>query len=637
MSTVTSPSTAGSPRRLRLMAALTAACVLLLTACGARIDTVFTLNDGPTGTRTMTLTLSRSDLDQYVVGGTEALEASIQAHRPAGIDYSGLTLTDENLTATFTITFDSADAYREKVTSVLAAGGYEGTPTIGLTTEDSLFLRGAAIEEDFTSVDLLAWLREGLVADGTVSADNKGDIFESGDTDVVYRGETTSSYQPISFTELTDHGVSDVNLTTWLHADGTFERAIDIRMPLDSYEADAEAFDAYFADATPDGGDLVVSEADGWSVGWLMTFIASDAAELQTMTDQALGSQDTQFSMSEEADADNPTRRLSSVVDIVNCDAICSPDASGITSTLIAPAGWEVTSSSADATTEITEEGVAITHRPSSTPIEFEHAIPFESIHVDTTVGFDHSIDQTLTFTVTDEDATAAGDGFLSLLTGDGLDAPTVSSADGMTSYVLTVTADDAESYTAAISQLAPGAYLSVYPDNGDGFWWSRYRAELYLGLGSSVAAGGVRSPITYETHVPFAHSISRADSQLGTDGSVDGRTATAVENSPMEPYSSVAFSGPTLGLYIVAGVLLLIGLVAVVAMVIFRKRISTAIDAWGERRAARKELQAAAALAAPAAPTYDLAAMPVSSPPGVLAGPTVTVPHDQFSEADLV
>ncbi|WHP18218.1 hypothetical protein [Cellulomonas sp. ES6] len=643
MSALPATARARSRRRTPVLAVLVVALVAVLSACGARVDTVFTLDDGPSGSRVMTLTLSRSDLDQYVSGGVAALEASIQNHKPAELDYAGTTVTEEAATATFTLTFDSADAYREKVAAVLAAGGRTEPPTIGLTTEDSLFLRGAAIEEDFTSLELLQWLADGLVADGTVSADNEGNILESGDTQVVYRGETTSAYQPISFADITDNGVTQVQLTTWLGGDGGYRRAVDIRMPEAAYASDPEAFDAYVAGVVPDGGELTVADSDGSSYGWVVTFAADDAATLATMTDQVLGSDGTEFSVTEEQDAQNPTRRHTEVVDVVSCDAICSPEAAPVVSTLVAPSGWEVGSTSADATVEVTDEGVAVTHRPTSTPVAFDHAIPFESIHVSTTIGFDRSVEQTLTFDVSDEDVAAAGDGFERLLTpADGAGELTTSSADGTTSYVLVFSAQDVDDYNTQIASLSPGASLDLSPAEGDGFWWSRYRVHLDLDLAGSVASGGVASPISYETRVPFGYTISEQDSAVGDAGTVDGRVATAVGLGASDPVSSIAVSGPTLAVLILVGVLLVLGLVVVVALVVFRQRVGAWIDVRVARRA---EKAAARAAAAPAAelpvlgggPRGDTAGQPGTGEqhagPPVLVGPAA----EQFSEADLV
>ena len=103
-----------------LLAAALICCAVIFASCGATVDTEFTADSNFAGTRVITLTLSNSDLSEYVPGGKASIEATIKKYMPDCLSYT-ITEGDDNLVCKFTLAFTGIDDYKAKVAKVLAA------------------------------------------------------------------------------------------------------------------------------------------------------------------------------------------------------------------------------------------------------------------------------------------------------------------------------------------------------------------------------------------------------------------------------------------------------------------------------------------------------------------------------------
>src|SRR5690625_7766025 len=83
-------------RRWKAFLAATLAMIVLV-GCGARIDTVLTVEKDESGTREMHLTLSESDFEEYVEGSVDDLEAVIKENLPEQLEVSDITTDDGDL------------------------------------------------------------------------------------------------------------------------------------------------------------------------------------------------------------------------------------------------------------------------------------------------------------------------------------------------------------------------------------------------------------------------------------------------------------------------------------------------------------------------------------------------------------
>lgn len=619
-----------APRmRTALIALVALASTVILSACGAKVDTVVNLDDGPKGTRVITLTLSSSDLTSYVTGGTAALDASLKRHKPAQLEYNGIKPSADGVVATFTVSFGSADEYRQKIAAILSASGSTTTPDIDIATENTLFVRGAVLHENFTSIDLLGWLPDGLVTDGVVTADNKSSVLETGSSTVVHAGVSTDAGSPVSFDAMQDTGITALSTRTTVHKDGSYRREIDYSMQAHSYATNTSGFDSFFKDATPPGGTLKpATDRSAGTVGWTITFDAKNADQVAKLTAHAVNSDRSAFGVTTEPAPDNAAVLITTITDNVDCSAICSPIAGPVTDTLLAPAGWQLISG-ADVGQATEKDGLAVTHQANGDPVVLQHAIPFQSVKVASVLGSDHSVDQTLTFVATNENVRLAGHAFTTMLKPvTGVGTLTTTKKGATTRYVVHIHADNPAQYDAKISKYVPGAGVRVTEGEGNGFFQADYTVSETLDLASTLARNGVTAGILYSTTVPFAQHVVTERSSLGQGGSADGRLAVWTSGTGV----SVAVAGLPVSALVFWAVVAFVLLVAVGVSFALRRRIAAAI---AQRRGERQR-RAAAAPAVAAAEPVGATAWTEGTPPLPLVGEHGATAHE-FTEADLL
>ena len=87
MQTLTYSVQRGSRQRWMLLAVLLTIAALILSACGAKIETQLGLESADKGVRTMQVSFDLKDNQDKIKGGTQALDASLRKHLPSGLEY----------------------------------------------------------------------------------------------------------------------------------------------------------------------------------------------------------------------------------------------------------------------------------------------------------------------------------------------------------------------------------------------------------------------------------------------------------------------------------------------------------------------------------------------------------------------
>ncbi len=559
--------------RRRATILFVALCAAVLAACGAKIDTVFTLEEDESGSREMTLSLSQDDFAELTEGDARALERSIADHVPDELGFDGLDEDDGGLTTTFTLGFDSEQDYLEKVRAVLEAGGVATTPRITLTAQDTAFIDGGIVTENFTSYELLTWLPDGLVADGLIDEQQRSVVLDSaGETVVRYDGKERESYQPIRFESVRDHGLRGVDMRTVLLEDGGFEREITYEADAEIYESREAEYDAFFDGLALDEGDLTQQRYLGDAISWHLRFTAADEAELAAATAAALGGGQATLSVTEEPSGDQPTTVTTTVIDDADCSALCSPHGAGLSDTLVVPETWGLE----DDTywrSERDEPGMrAVEVTPSPEGIVFRRHLPVDAVVVETALHHGGGITQTLHVAVPSENVALAGDGFDELLTPPAaLGSLAVDEGEETTTYAVTLEADDPDQYNAAIADYLPGAGLALATDDG---WLRAHRsARIKLDLESLFGTTPVTDGVAHAITAPRGQTIARGD---GRSAVYHGAELYEIDEV------GVSIGGWTLTGLITGGVVGLLLLLGAGAALLFPDR---AADAWATVR----------------------------------------------------
>lgn len=603
-------------RRPVALTALLLLCVLALSACGAKLDTLLTINADSSGTRVITASLSQSDLEA-VTGGASAIDASIAAHKPAEIDYSGIQPTADGVVATFTIAFASVEEYKTKVAAILAAGGSTDSPEVTIAIEDGVFLQGVTVDEGYTSSDLLKWLVNGLVADGAVSESDRGSMLENGATKAIVNGQEYDQWgASVRISEMRDLGMRAVQMRTTYVTDGSWLRDIDLVMDVDKYDAHPQEVDAYLKSATPEGAELTTLADPGYGrTGWSIAVPAASPKEIEKATNTILGTQNTVFAVDSKRDSDSSIGVITTITDFTECTAICSPRSSDIASTLVIPAGWNSSS------TSMVDGGdgmVELTSSVSNAPLVFTHSLPVRSIDIATDLGLSGSAQVAFTVVVDTEVAAAADGGFEELLAVNP-EAGTLATdeGDGVTRYTVTLDADDLDALSMQLADFLPGSF-ALSTDSGDVLRVDQ-NIEIYLNLESLVQGGGTE--VSHSVTLPFSHTPSSAPG-----GTIEGNTITFTRGEYGGISASlVGVKGWTLTGVVMVGSLVILLLAMVVCGVVFRKQI-------GARLLTART--AAAARVADQGGTADLPDVMPGSPSGL---PQPDYVSAGFTEHDLV
>ena len=553
--------------------------VLLLAACGVRIDTQLTVDAAGAGSRVMTLTLSEN-LDS-LLGGTAAVDASIIRHKPAEIDYAGLTTGPAGeLITTFTVNFASPAEYTSKMVALLAASDQQWTQDNAFVVEQSLFIQGASIQEEFDSQDILQWMFAGLLADGVVDSSNSGDMFEIGATTVTFNGVAYKANSPISFSQVTDRGFNSITMATAFEGD-SYSRVITYRLDDKAvYNSAKDVFDEFFADVESSGVSVVEDTAQV-GVTWVASLSADSPERLAELTNTALLSQETAFQVTVGTLEDDPATSSITVVDFAECSAICSPDAPPIEEALTAPAAFTLVSEN-----ESSEDGAVQFEMSSAGAEHLFHAVYlFDSVTTELSIGLTGTLTWNGEFVASPQNAAIVGEGFKSLLAPvEGERDVDVSTSDGDTVYTVTITGNTpqefSEAYRAWSGQESFSLTLTEMPDAN--LFSVNQQITGDLGFSETVASHLPSKDANHSIVLPFGQSFD-AESLTYPISAVDGARLTF--DGPSATFSATS-SGTTLIGLITGVVLLLAALGAVLLTLLMRKKIAAAI---GRKREARE------------------------------------------------
>lgn len=565
-----------NPRFFRA-SALLALLALVLSACGTKIDTALDVSLEGSGSRTINLVLERtSDNESGIVGGAEALDASIQRHLPEGLSYAGLSESETEISTTFSFTFDSPADYRAQVADLLAASDRDFPSGFEFLIEDTPFVKGLVINEPYSSADLLGWLWQGLVADGVVDASNANNMWEQGATVVSFNGINHEASFQINLEEVTDNGFASVAMTTSMDGEAITR---SILFTLDSkaqFRANEELFTSYF-DALRNAGMTVEQNEAEVGVSWLVTFEAAAPAAMAALTDEALSSAETSFSVTSSSDPADPLAVLTQVSEFAECGAICSPTAATLTDTIITPTGF-----SASGWNHSTDEAgnVILQLAGEASDLVLSRVVDFTRADMNLAVDPSGASTVTLEFDVPDADAALVGSALEELLANGESAQVETRSADGMTTYVATLSGEDAAHFEDAYRtwSQAPDTSFVVTDTEGSSFLHRSYAVSGVLPLPSALASRLPAEGLGIEVSMTSGDTIDAAN-YYPLSAVLDGSSASFTGERYAEFYFEAA--GTPLAAWIFYGAIALVVLLLIAAAVVFRERIGTTVRSW--------------------------------------------------------
>ena len=620
MHAMTHAPSAPTRQRWMFLAVLLTIAALILSACGAKIETQLGLESAEKGTRTMQVSFNMKDNKDKIKGGVEALDASVRKHLPEGLEYGGIQSEGDKARATFTIPFSSVDEYRTKVASILKAAGSSATPQISIVNSDQGLVQGIQVKENFSSKDLLDWLPEALVVDGVIETSNKNSVFNSSSSETTVKfGEKevkNSGGSTISAKDVQDRGFKavfmDIN-----EKDGGYSVMVSFSAKEIMNSETSSAVDAYLNQVKPEGAELKKgldsSEARGYApsastsaakeeIGRTMLFQASSSQDLSDKLKKIFGASSTDLSFSREVTENDGSFKVEKTISgTLDCSLLCSPEGQGMTLTMkdSEDRRYEPNYSRRDRSSSSSNNRILAINLVSS------RNISMKSMKVATSLGLDGSMEARFLYAFPTEDVAGAEQKLKDVFAGGSNDETEVRQDGDATIVSVKVRGKDQNEFNQRLNEYLPDSKVTVTRPGGYHPFGSDYTVTPEIKLSSKLGSY-YSAPFEFTFKAPTFSSLdqqkvdaanSRANGahvQLTVNGgelSVKTDHGVSTTSGLTVPVSGLSMTDVIVDAVIV-GLLLLI----LVLLFLFRKKIAAARAKGRERRAASAAALGAAA-----------------------------------------
>ena len=621
MHAMTHAPSAPARQRWMFLAVLLTIAALILSACGAKIETQLGLESAEKGTRTMQVSFNLKDNKDKIKGGSEALDASVRKHLPEGLEYGGIQSEGDKARATFTIPFSSVDEYRNKVASILKAAGSKTEPTVTILNTEQGLVQGIQVKENFSSKELLDWVPEALVVDGVIESSNKNSVFNSSGSETTVKfGEKevkNSGGSTISAKDVQDRGFKAMVLELQEKDGGYSATASFVAKDIMNSET-AAAIDAYLNQVKPEGSELkkglessqatymapsASTSAAKEEVGRTLTFSASSIEDLGNGLKKLFGAGSTDLSASREVVAkDNNFTVQKKISGLLDCALLCSPSGDGLTLTIM---------DTNDKSYMVDPEGRASSSRSggSSTLIAVDRVssrqIEMKSMKVATSLGLDGSMEARFLYAFPTEDVAGAEQKLKDVFAGGSNDETEVRQDGDATIVSVKVRGKDEAEFNQRLNEYLPESKVTVTRSGGYHPFGSDYTLKPDIKLVQKLG-NYYRVPYELTFKAPtfssldqqkvntLNYDLARAGVQFTVNGgelSVKSENGVFSGNALTIPVSGLSMTDVIVDAVIV-GLLLLI----LILLFLFRKKIAAARAKGRERRAASAAALGAAA-----------------------------------------
>lgn len=283
-------------------------CLLMWLLCGCvgnnkmSIDTTLEVDDKFKGQREMSAVVSESVFRQAFDGNLEELQGMVTEKCPSTLICSAEEVNN-GVAITMTLEFANLSDYTNKIGQILGK-----TPGIYFDASNSIFKEGYMLQENFTSQDLFGWLLDALRDKNSQFEDMElSDIFQNGDTRVIYEGETIESEAMIHVEKMDSHAFDSLSVEMTMNDDGSYKTAVNYIVSQDVYYDMGDDMDAAIKKLMPDGGVYEVNNVDTQRV-YTIGFSAYNTETLISQLNSVLHTKNCEFEIKEAGDESDPFR-----------------------------------------------------------------------------------------------------------------------------------------------------------------------------------------------------------------------------------------------------------------------------------------------------------------------------------------
>lgn len=624
MQTLTYSVQRGSRQRWMLLAVLLTIAALILSACGAKIETQLGLESADKGVRTMQVSFDLKDNQDKIKGGTQALDASLRKHLPSGLEYGGIQSEGDKARATFTLPFSSIDEYRSKVASILKASGTDTEPQISIINSSQGLVQGIQVKENFTSKELLGWVPEALVVDGVIESSRKSSVFSSdGDTTVKFGDKEVknSGGSTISAKDVQDRGFKGV-LIQASEKDGGYDVVISfIAKEIMSSET-SSAVDAFLNQVKPDGAELKkgldASEAKSYApsastnaakeeIGRTMTFHASSSQDLSDKIKKVLGASTTDLTFTRDVTEESHVFKVEKTVSgTLDCSLLCSPEGYGVALSLKNSDGDSY--SSASSSSSSSSSSTSNKTMPTFTLVSSK-TVTMKNVKMATSLGLDGSMEARILYSFPTSDIAGAEQKLKDSLAGGGDDETEVRQDGDSTIVSVKIRGKDQDEFNQRLGSYLNGSKITVTREGGYHPFGSDYTVRPEVNPASKMGSSYYQVPFEFTFKAPAFSSLDQQKVRTANPRYVEAGIEFTVNGGELSMKSDrgvfatrdlqIPASGLSMTDLIVNGIILALVLAGLILLFLFRKKIAAARAKGRERREATAAAYAATAPAA--------------------------------------
>lgn len=619
MHAMTHAPSAPTRQRWMFLAVLLTIAALILSACGAKIETQLGLESAEKGTRTMLVSFNLKDNKDKIKGGSEALDASVRKHLPEGLEYGGIQSEGDKARATFTIPFSSVDEYRNKVASILKAAGSKTEPTVTILNTEQGLVQGIQVKENFSSKELLDWVPEALVVDGVIESSNKNSVFNSSGSETTVKfGEKevkNSGGSTISAKDVQDRGFKAMVLELQEKDGGYSATASFVAKDIMNSET-AAAIDAYLNQVKPEGSELkkglessqatymapsASTSAAKEEVGRTLTFSASSLDDLNTKLKKLLGAGTTDLSYTREVKEESKTFYVRKTMKgVLDCSLLCSPEGNGLEVILKDSSGHSYQVDNTGNSGSSSSKSVLHLSRYLS------QQVAMKGMKVATSLGLDGSMEARFLYSFPSSDVAGAEEALKNAFAGGSNDETEVRQDSDSTIVSVKVRGKDQNEFNQRLNAYLPDSKVTVTRPGGYHPFGSDYTVTPEIKL-SSKLGNYYSAPFEFTFKAPTFSSLdqqkvdaanSLAKNSQHVQLTVNGGELSVKTDRGVSTTSglTVPASGLSLTDVIVDAVIVGLLLLILVLLFLFRKKIAAARAKGRERRAASAAALGAAA-----------------------------------------
>lgn len=442
--------------------------ILLMTGCdemeSLNIETTLSIDENFKGQRVMTATIDSKIFKNYFEGDIIKLESMLDTYSPEDI-YCFAEEVSNGVKITANLSFASYKDYSNKISQVLSRNTVLEepiTPAIYFEYADSIFKNGYAIEENFTSLDLLYWLKDGILKEfPEAEGIDMEAFFNLRLTTVKIDGKAIETGEKIKASTMASNAFEKILIETILNEDGTLGVRVDYVASLETVQALGSKFTNFMKTLTPDDGTQT-SLQEGEYKTYTITFTAADQAQYVDKMNTALNSENTVFEIHDESDESDTMKARKQITLYLDGAYFLDYSNENTKMTYIVRAAPEYSFESCvsknqfmgDYEYEYTEEYCSIYVEVSPADeitLTLGFVVNMEEIDVSTVVTNEIDITRTITFTLTSEQVSIIGESLEEEIKSKLTDNITYEKEErsNKTQYVVTIKGSSADDITA--------------------------------------------------------------------------------------------------------------------------------------------------------------------------------------------